>query len=124
MNKLAMKLIIRGNDLATQPFKKIEFSNDDESDTLLNDLQGYPHAFVIGCLMDRQLKTHKAWMIPYQIKKISNGFEISDLYQLSLDEVIDIFHKYKLHRFNDRMAKIFYLAVDRIYHIYNSDASK
>ena len=119
-----MKLIIRGNDFVTQPSRKIEFSHNDESDTLINDLQGYPHAFVIGRLMDLQLNAHKNWMIPDKIRKVMKGFDLFELYQLSLDEVIKIFSQHKLHRFHDRMAKIFYLAVDRIYHIYQSDASK
>lgn len=124
MNKLAMKLIIRGNDFVTQPYKKIVFSQDQESDTLLNDLQRFPHAFVLGCLMNRQSNAQKTWMIPFKVKEAINGFDLTELYQLSLDEVMTIFFQNKLHRLHNRMAKIFYLAVDRINHIYQGDASK
>ena len=124
MNALLKELINKGLYLVSQPYKKIEFSNNEESDNLLNDLKRYPHAFVIGCLMDRQIKAERAWLIPYKINKILNGFKMRDLYQLKLTEVIEIYRTNKLHRFNDEMAKIFYLAIEKIYYKYGGNASK
>ncbi len=124
MDKLLQTLKKRGHDLVSQPYKKIEFTKNEESDNLLNDLERYPHAFVIGCLMDRQIRANRAWLIPYKIKKILNGFKIQDLYQLKLSDVREIFKTNTFHRLNEDMAKIFYLAIEKIQHKYDGNASK
>jgi len=38
----------------------LEFTEVPEADRLLNDLKGHPHAFLIGCIMDRQMPAELA----------------------------------------------------------------
>lgn len=117
-------LIKRGQELLAQPYQKIEFSGNSRADDLLNDLKNYPHAFVLACIMDRQIKAEKAWLIPYEISKELGGFEFSKLLlSLDLDKVESIFKRKSLHRFNDIMAHNFYLAILRIHERYDDDAS-
>lgn len=116
-------LIKLGEELLAQPYQKIEFTGDSRANDLLNDLKNYPHAFVLACVMDRQIKAERAWLIPYEISKELGGFEFSRLLSLDLDTVESIFKRKSLHRFNDIMAHNFYVAILRIHERYNDDAS-
>ena len=62
--KIVNILIEKGNESFKQPYKYIEFTKDIESDKLLNNLKDFPHAFVLACVMDRQIKAERAWLIP------------------------------------------------------------
>lgn len=122
-DKIVKILIQRGKELFNQPYKQIEFSKYPEADVLLNDLENYPHAFVLGCIMDRQIKAENAWLIPYKISQEIGGFEFSKLLMLKLSQIKRFFKTKNLHRFNEIMAKNFYLGVQKIHHDYNNDAS-
>lgn len=111
---LIQPLIDRGNLLLGQPFEPIVFSGNPQADAMLNDLKQYPHAFLLACVMDRQIKAERAWLIPYHISQSVGGFEFSRLVELPLDQLTKIFHEKSLHRFNDLMAKNFYSALKRI----------
>lgn len=102
----------------------IHFLDDEEANKLVNDLAGYPHAFVLACIMDRQIKAEIAWMIPYRIKTIIGGFSIEKLAKISLQEYKQIFTENSLHRFYGRMADAFYNAVQDIVNYYNGDVSQ
>lgn len=116
-------LIQKGKKLFNQSYKKIEFTKNLEADELLNNLKRYPHAFILACVMDRQIKAERAWLIPYEISKEIGGFNFSKLLSLKLTTIENIFKRKKLHRFNDIMAKNFYLAIQKIHQHYNDDAS-
>lgn len=92
------------------------------NDKFLNDIENTTHAFVLACLMDRQIKAERAWSIPYRIKDIVGSFNIDDLTSVSLEEYKNIFNRNILHRFNDIMAEVFYSAVQDIKVKYNGDA--
>jgi len=66
-------------------------------------------AFVLACIMDRQIKAERAWLIPYEISKEIGGFEFSRLLKIDQNEFREIFRRKSLHRFNDTMAENFYL---------------
>jgi len=101
----------------------VNFVDNEKANTLLNDLENYPHAFVLACLMDRQIKSEKAWMIPFYIYEILGDFRIEKLSEIKLETYTKIFNEHKLHRFNDIMAKIFYCAILDIKNKYKGDAS-
>jgi len=65
--------------------------------------------------MDRQIKTERAWLIPYKISQEIGGFEFSKLVSLEQKKIQEIFARKKLHRFNTVMANNFYLAIHRIH---------
>lgn len=118
------KLVIKGRGVLNDPKVYLKFTNIKEADDLFNDIENHSHFFVLGCIMDRQIKTERAWKIPYLIMKNLGGFEFERLLNLSLEELKKTFSKNKFHRFNDIMAKNFYSAIKKIKEDYNGDASK
>ena len=102
-----------------EPFTKIV-----AVDVFLNNIEEYPHAYVLGCLMDRQMKSERSWQIPYEICARLGTRKITELANVKKQDYTRLFRKNKLHRFNDTMATVFYDAILRIKEIYNYDASK
>jgi endonuclease III len=102
----------------------VHLLDNEEENNFLNDLTNYPHAYVLACCMDRQVKAEIAWRVPVRLKEIIGDFSIEILKEISLDEYKEIFYANSLHRFNDTMAEVFYKAVHRIDRDYEGDASK
>jgi len=102
----------------------IHFVDDIKQNDFLNDIENTPHAFVLACLMDRQIKAERAWSIPSQIQRIIGSFEIDDLIKVSAGEYKSIFTQYSLHRFNDTMADVFCAGVHGISERFDGDASQ
>ena len=99
--------------------------NNDEANEMLDPLGKFPHAFVLACIMDRQISAENAWQIPYWIKERIHGFEIKDLLALSKDEIEALFKSFpKQHRFPTKMATCFFMAVQTIQNKYSGDACK
>lgn len=121
--EIPLLLIRRGEELLAQPYQKIEFTRNVVADELLNNLQSSPHAFVLACVMDRQIKAERAWMIPYQVSQELSSFTMETLLKNSLDDFTEIFTRRSFHRFNTDMAKYFYLGIKRIHEQYHDDAS-
>lgn len=121
--KIVEFLIAEGQALLNQPYKKAEFAGNEEADDMLNDLDKLPHAFVLACIMDRQITAERAWIIPYRFSREINDFSMSTLVKLDLETVKHVFRKRSLHRFNDMMAKNFFLGIQKIHSDYKDDAS-
>lgn len=102
---------------------QVHFVEDESANTFLNDFKRYPHAYVLACCMDRQMKAEAAWMIPYKIFQIFGDFSMKTLVSKSASDYEKVFRKYKLHRFPESMGKVFYDAVQRIHKIYADDAN-
>ena len=102
---------------------KTIFLENSEANALINNIQEYPHALVLACLMDRQIQYSRAWEIPFKIMKILGAFDIDTLSRVSQEEYKQIFEENNLHRLNSIMANVFYNAVRRIKHLYNGDVS-
>ncbi len=122
-DKIVETLIKRGNEVFGLPYKKVTFTDNEEADTLLNDLNQFPHAYVLACVMDRQIKAERAWLIPYLISQEIGGFNFERLLKLDLNTLKEIFQRKSLHRFKDDMAENFYSAIQLIHTKYNDDAS-
>lgn len=101
----------------------VHFLNNEEANILLNDLENYSHAYVLACMMDRQIKAERAWSIPFEIAKALNTFDIDCLTEIKQSEYAKIFNLNKLHRFNNTMAEVFHAAVIRIKENYSGKAS-
>ncbi len=123
-NKVVSILINKGEELLNKPRQRTLFTNDKEADDLLNNLNDYPHAYVLACIMDRQIKAEKAWSIPYKLSKEIGGFEYARLLNLTADKIKQTFKMNNFHRFNEQMADNFYLAIQKIHIDYNDDASR
>jgi endonuclease III len=125
VNNIRDILIEHGRMLFQAPKQLIQFTKVPEADALLNDLEMYPHAFVLACVMDRQIKAEKAWLIPYRISEKLHGFSMNMLQLLSLADVNRLMTQPEpLHRFVDKMSEFFHLAVQRISSDYAGDASR
>jgi len=123
MKEIVKKLLARGNKLLNQPYGTTEFTKVAEADELLNDLANHSHAFVLACIMDRQIKAEKAWLIPHRLRLLLGGFEFGRLKRLSRQKIRDYFRDNKLHRFINQMADNFYYAIQDIEQKYNGFAA-
>lgn len=125
MNKdrIVEVLIQRGKELFDRPFKKIIFTGNDSADDLLNDLDNFPHAYVLACLMDRQITAKRAWLIPYSVSQEIGSFKFRRLVRLNLEFYRRIFIENNLHRFNNIMSGNFYQAIQVMHIKYHDNAS-
>ena len=123
-NSIRDRLVGHGQTLFLAPKQPIQFTKVPKADALLNDLDAHPHAFVLACVMDRQVKSEKAWLIPYRISEKIGGFSMQALARLSRADVKHLMTKPEpLHRF-DKMSDYFYSAVQRINSNYAGDAAR
>ena len=95
-----------------------------EAKALPNDLEHHPHAFVIACIMDRQIPADKAWLIPYRLSQRIGSFDFLILRKLSDGEVRNHMKgPPPLHRFPEEMSKNLFVAIQLIATEYDGDAS-
>jgi len=115
----------RSLDLLAQPRQAVVFTRDEAADKLLNDLEQYPHAFVVACLMDRQWLAEQCWLVPHRFRERLGSWEMADLANLSREKVIEVFvTPPPLHRMKEMMAGVFYEAVQRIASQYSGRADR
>lgn len=101
------------------------FTGNPDADALINDLENYPHALVIACIMDRQIKAEKAWMIPLRLSERLGNFRFATLGALSLSEIERaMLEPEPLHRFPAEMSRNLHDAILRIAKHYNGDARR
>ena len=81
--RIARVLVERGERLFQAERTPVVFTKNEAADSLLNDLEEKPHAFVLACLMDRQINAEKAWLIPFQLSQRLGGFSFDFLRSLS-----------------------------------------
>jgi len=119
------RLVEHGEALFKAPPQPASFTGKPDADALLNDLTGNPHAFVLACVVDRQVQAPRAWAIPFHMSQRLGGFSMAALGNLTRDEVGRLMAEPEpLHRFVDRMAGFFYAALARIRDRYDGDASR
>lgn len=119
------RLVERGRRLFHGPKQPIQFTREPHADSLLNDLANHPNAFVLACVMDRQVRAERAWLIPYRISEKLGAFSMQALGALLKEDVNHLMRAPKpLHRFVDMMANHFYSAVQWIKEKYGGDASR
>jgi len=122
--KIKNRLLKHGNALMQESAGPIEFTGVHEYDALLNDLDNYPHAFVVACVMDRQIKAELAWAIPYKLKERIGSYEFDALFSLSEKQINEYMNApTHLHRYTDKMAPCLYSAIQIIGDKYDGDAS-
>jgi len=119
------RLVEHGQRLFDARKKPVRFTGEPPADRLLNDLKGHPHAFVLACVINRQIKTEKAWAVPWRIAEKLGGFSMETLAGLSPAKVKRLMSRPEpLHRFVEMMAGHFHFAVRRIIDVYAGDASR
>ena len=125
--ELVQSLIDEGLSCLHASRQKIEFeTNIEEAEILLNNIEEYPHVFVLACVMDRQFITGKTWAIPYHVGSHAEvgGFDFDKFLKLDLPFIQKIFYgPPRLLRFWKKMAGEFYLAVQDINEKYSGNAT-
>lgn len=110
--------------LGKREFKET-FSGDPVADALLADFDNTPHAFVLGCLMDRGIPAEKAWALPRKIFEEFGSVSIEDLQKYSLQEWVSLFDERKWHPYGgEQMGKVAHHAVRDIAEKYDGNAAK
>lgn len=89
----------------------------------LNKLDKYPHAFVLGALMDNGIIKDEGWAIPYKVYKELGNFSIDFLADISIFKYLALFEDNDYHRFNFMFGNYFYEAIIKIKEDYDGDAS-
>lgn len=120
---IAERLIKRGKALLQNPPEENNFTEDKTANKYLNDIKNYPHHYVLACIMDRQIKAERAWLIPFLISQKINTFEFEGFLLLSEEDYKKLFRENSLHRFNEIMASNFYNGVRQINNEYNDNAA-
>ena len=90
---------------------------------LVNDLNRYPHAFVLGCIADRQVKADVAWRLPHLIRDEAGDFEFKTLVELP-ESVWSAALKRSGHRLATMMGGLLPAAVQLIANRYGGDAKR
>jgi endonuclease III len=121
---IAAELIQRGQHLFSEPATPVSFAKEKEADALLNDLANYPHAFVLACVMDRQINAARAWAIPYRLAQALGGFSLDRLLKVTPKRFKGLFVRLRLHRFPETMSRNFFEAVHRIQSEYDGRADR
>ncbi len=125
INEIKNRLVEHGKRLFYSPKSSVNFTGIAKADILLNDLSDYPHAFVLACVMDRQIKAEKAWIIPFKFSEKLGGFSMKILKQLTPKQVYQLMSQPEpLHRFVDKMSILFHSAIQKINKDYGDDASR
>jgi len=122
MSELLIKL--GKKEFAAPARQEKEFTDCEAANALLKNLEDTPHAFVLGCLMDKQIPAERAWILPHKISQLLGSFSMAALMKCSLEKFEKWFNDKKLHRFNNEMAKVFYCAVHDIDADYGGNAAK
>lgn len=121
---IAAELVQRGQRLFSAPATPVSFTKEAGADALLNDLANYPHAFVLACVMDRQIKAERAWAIPYRLAQSLGDFSLERLLQVTPAKLKALIVRLQLHRFPDTMSRNFSEAVRYIHLAYDGRADR
>lgn len=120
---IAAKLVDRGGQLFRAPPTPVVFTKEPEADALLNDLTNRPHAFVLACVMDRQIRAERAWAIPYRLYQALGDFSFGRLREVSREEFKQLFLRLQLHRFPETMSGNLHGAIRHIDVAYGGQAA-
>jgi len=127
LDRLADQLVKEGYKRLAEPPLFVRFAGIHEADVLVNDINGHPHAFVLACVMDQQIKSEKAWQIPYKLKQRLGFFDFPSLAKPGKSSSIKLkkamVKPTPLHRFPKKMSKILLAAIRRIRNEFGGDAS-
>jgi len=91
--------------------------------TLVNDLEDYPHAFVLGCIADRRAHADIAWSIPGAIREAAGDFEFETLAELP-ESVWSSVLETSGHPLATKMKRLLPAAIRFIAHRYDGDAAR
>ncbi len=122
---IGSRLVRRGLDKYKAAPYFVEFTGNAEADELINDLQKYPHAFVMACVANRQIKGKLDWTVPFRLSQRLAHFDFKHLCALTLKDVETLTKKPEpLEGFTSEVCEILYRAVCHISSRYEGDAAR
>lgn len=122
------KLIKRGKKLFVKA-NRIEnrqhfFTSNTQAGEFIEQIDKYPHAFLLGCLADMQVKADVAWNIPFALYKKLGTFKFKILHDLSKEKWMELMSSPKpLHRFPKRIGESFFNGIQRVKSEYSGNAA-
>ncbi len=122
--KIRDRLIQRSKMLMAKEKDDWDFTGNPQADKFISSIERYPHAYVIGCIMDRQMPAERAWIIPYELKGRLGYFDFKRLNATRLSTFKRVMRNpTSLHRFPNQMAKNIKSAIELIEEKYKGNAS-
>lgn len=124
-SRAARQLVAYGKYLFARPREQVVFTGDPECDRLLNDIRRFPHLYVLGCVVDVQMKSELAWMIPIRLAERAGSAEFQSLLSLRRTSLLKQLNgPPALHRYPVSMALRLWSALQRLQLDYAGDASR
>lgn len=121
---IVLRLVREGLAVMDAPRPLVQFTGLAAADQLLNDVEHHPHLWVLGCVMNRQVKAERAWLIPYDLGMMIGGFEFARFERLSLEAIEQFMVTPSArHRFIASMSRCLFEAIHRIADTYQANAS-
>ncbi len=118
------QLLDKGRELRAKPRAPIQFTKNQAADEFLNNIETFPHAYVLGCVVDRQMPSERAWMIPFKIAEAIGGRDFRAFQGISRSGIHQLMNEpTPLHRYADIMADNLFQAIQIIGEKYNGLAS-
>jgi hypothetical protein len=125
LQRLIDQLVAEGNVALARPRRPTQFAYQPEADAILNDIERYPQAFVLGCLCNRRGSAMQAWRVPYKLFCRFGTLNIDDLAGRNESEWLNkVNNPEPIHRMPGEMAKVLRLGVQRLSTVYGGDASR
>ena len=121
LDKLISRLVEDGRAIVDAPRCRHKFAYEEKADDILNDIERYPEAFVLGSLCNRRGSAIAAWKIPYKIYSRHHTLEISELVRLSPDQWLEITSGLRMPT---EMAEVLRRGVLRIADVYHGNAAE
>lgn len=122
--RIKNRLVKRGKEHMRKRPNVKKFTGVLAEDSLLSDLDNYPHAFFIGCLMAHSIKAERAFAIPYELQQRIGKFDFDTLYDLSERRLATHFKKpTSLHKYFKLMSGRMHSAIQKIGDEYGRDTS-
>jgi endonuclease III len=115
-------LVEKGKNAFEKDRTQVPFTRFAPADTLLNNIEQYPHIFVLGCISDLQMSSEGAWMVGYNFcePRTDNGdFKFGSVLGRVRSGLVTAFG----HRFPDKIQQRLISAMERIDKKYNGNAS-
>ncbi|MDH5751084.1 MAG: hypothetical protein OEZ59_01530 [Deltaproteobacteria bacterium] len=109
-------LVKQGQEPLQRPRAEIAFTENEETNRVVNDLERNPHVFLLGYLMDRGIESALAWEIPTRLKNAFRweGYDFANFAELNEKQLNNVFISLDLHRYPTRMAGVFFRAVNTV----------
>ena len=122
----AAELIRLGQErFESPPGELVDETGNPEANRLLNDLNGHPHIFVLGCLAMVIVSAKRAWLMPYELGNRLRGHSFDQMAAQPEKAVLRAMTQpTPLHAYPQRMAERASSALRRIRRDYGGDASR